>query len=138
MLMKKIILYLFLLFGSFVYGQNIKVNSSSLDKEIIFWGPSKGESDSTMNNEDAEVYSDYYYYIEKVTPRLKQLGIETKDTTSPVIKINYDNNKVKSFTREKNSIGYIFNDGEQKPILIRYVMTDDDIISKAKDFFNIK
>jgi hypothetical protein len=142
MFLKNIILSL-LFFTSFICGQNtVKNNSPSLPKgfikEIIFLGPSKSELDSTMNDEDAEVYSDYYYYITKAAPKLKILGIKTKDTTSRIIKINYDNNKMQIFERGQNSIGYIFNDGEQNPILIKYVMTDIDIISKAEDFFHIK
>ena len=142
MLLKNIILSLLLLVPT-IYCQNSVKNNNLLIqkksvKQIIFWGPAKNELDSTINNEDVEVYSDYYYYIVKVTPTLRQLGIEIKDTTSPILKINYDNHKVKIFKRENKSIGYIFNNGEQEPILIKYVMTDTGIISKAKNYFHIR
>jgi hypothetical protein len=142
MFLKKTIVS-FLLFVSIIYSQTVTKNyNQPLQKksvrQIIFWGPSENELDSTMDDEDVEVYSDYYYYITKATPILKKFGIELKDTTSPVIKINYDDDKAMIFSREQNSIGYIFNDEEQKPKNIKQVMTDVDIISEAIKFFHIK
>ena len=55
-----------------------------------------------------------------------------------MIKINYVNDKTVIFKRGLNSIAYIFNDGKQKPEIIKKVMTDIDLISKAKEFFQIK
>ena len=142
MFLKKTIIP-FLLFTSIIYSQTVTKNYNQPSqkksvRQIIFWGPSENELDSTMNDEDVEVYSDYYYYITKATPTLKKLGIELKDTTSLVIKINYDDDKAEIFRREQNSIGYIFNDEEQKPKNSKQVMTEVDIISEAKKFFHIK
>ncbi len=139
--MKNTIAILFL-FASIGYCHTI-INSSQFIqkksvKQIIFWGPSENELDSTMNDNDTEVYSDYYYYAGKANPILKELGIEIKDTTSRLIKINYGNDKVEIFKREQNSIGYIFTDGEQRPEFIKVVLTDVDLISKAKEFFHVK
>lgn len=125
---------------SIIYCQTVIDSSQSLQKfigQIIFWGPSPAESDS-MNDDDTEVYCDYYYYLSKSSSTLKEFGIELKDTTSLLIKINYDNDKTAIFKREPNSIAYIFNDGNQKPEVVKEVMTDIDIVSKAKKFFKIK
>ena len=139
MLFKNIIALI--VFTSIIYCQTSIDSSQSLHKksvrQIIFWGPSPAELDS-MNNEDTEVYSDYYYYASKSSKTLKGFGIELKDTTSYLININYDNNKTEIFKRRLNSIAYIFNDGIQKPEIIKAVMTDTDIILKAKEFFQIK
>jgi hypothetical protein len=139
MFIKNIII--FLLFTPVIYCQSIVDGDQSFQKkffrEIIFWGPSPAEADS-MNDDDKEAYSDYYYYMSKSSSILKELGIEVKDTTSFQIEINYDNDKSEIYKRKPGSIGYILNDGKQKPEVIRYVMTDIDIISKAKEFFQIK
>ena len=128
----------FLLFTSIICSQveNPVIQKNPV-KQIIFCGPSENELDSTMNEEDIEVYSDYYYYIEKASNTLIKLGIELKDTNSLIIKVNYDNDRTEIFRREKNSIGYIFKDGKQKPKFIKVVMTDVDIISFAKEFFHL-
>ena len=132
---------IFLLFTSIIYSRIIIDSSQSVQRkpvrQIIFCGPSQNELDN-MNDEDTEVYSDYYYYTGKANPILKKLGIEIKDSTSRLIKIKYDDDKVEVFKREPNSIGYIFNDGERRPEIIKEVMTDVDIISKVKEFFHIK
>jgi hypothetical protein len=106
-------------------------------KEIIFWGPSPNELDS-LNEEETEVYADYYLYIGQAAPELKKLGIELKDTTCFALSIKYNNDSTAVFERENGSIAYIFNDGKQKPKIIRGVMVDEEIISTAKDFFEIK
>jgi len=135
------IIITFIIFTSIIYCQTTICSSQSLqnksEKQIIFWGPSPTELDS-MNDEDTEVYSDYYYYVSKSSPTLKRFGIELKDTSSLLIKINYDNDKTEIFKRKRYSIAYIFNDGKQKPEVIRSVKTDIEIISKAKEFFQIK
>ncbi len=121
---------------------DIKSNSLSYqdktNRVIVFWGPSTVETDSTMNEEELEVYSDYYHHLMQATPVLKNLGIVLKDTTSRILKIGYDDNKTEIFYREQNSISYIFTDGVRKPKVIREVMTDAELVSEAKKYFNLK
>jgi len=137
------IVFILIITASAINCQNVD-QSNSLSKQhstsrlILFWGPSIFELDSTMNDEESEVYSDYYYYITQAVPFLRRLGIELKDTTTQILKIEYDADKTETFHREQNSIGYIFTDGVQKPMIIRAVMTDEELVTEAKNYFNLK
>ena len=115
---------------------NSQSDERSVVRRIIFWGPSPAESDS-LNENDVEVYSDYYYYIEQAAPELKKMGIELKDTSSFELRINYSYGSTEVFTREKGSVAYIFSDGKKKPEIIYNVLVNDEIISAAKEFFGI-
>lgn len=116
--------------------QNQSTRSVSV-KGVFFFGPSLGEADS-IESGDAKALSDFAYYTNKVAPYFRARDITCEYTSARKIIVHYATVKQFIVSRDSVEFGTILTDGINKPVLLKYVLTDVELQEKCKEYFNFK
>jgi hypothetical protein len=106
-------------------------------KGVFFFGPSVAEADSIESNE-SEALSDFANYTSKVVPYLRARDIKCEYITARQIAVQYATVKQFVVSRDSVEFGTILTDGSKKPVLLKYVLTDSELLEKCKEYFDLK
>jgi len=129
------ICFLFLLFPSTLsQHQSTRVISG---KGVFIFGPSLAEVDS-MNPDESEAISDFAYYSSKIASFVRAKGIPCEYIADHKIKVQFASVKVFIVNRDSLKFGTILTDGDKEPLLLKYVLTDDELEEKCKEYFHLK
>lgn len=131
--MNKLLLMSLCGISSLIFSQS-KLDSTLVNaKGIYFFGPSPTELDSIDENYN-EAYADFSYYTNKVVPFIKSLGISPEYLSERIIKIK---NKIESITIDRDSLefGTILFNGNNVPLILKYVLTDTELEKEIKQYF---
>lgn len=102
----------------------------------FFVADSTKSTDERAEADQAEAGSDFSYYASLVKEPLRRLGIDFRISEAQSIQIR-NKTSVQNFRSSKLGIGYVFVAPGRRPRVMRGVMTDQDIIEMAKDYFRI-
>ena len=106
-------------------------------KCVFVFGPSVEEAD-TSGEEDSEALGDFGYYSSRIAKYVRSKGLKFEDLTAHTIHVRYNGDKVFTVNRDSVEFGTIITDGFKKPILFKYVVTDDELNEKIREYFQIK
>ncbi len=101
---------------------------------IIAFYPHFSQKDLDSGEGDAEAMDDFSYYASQVENRLKKAGIEFLSEEAKSFKVR-DGATVHSVRGGKISIGYYFIAPGKEPHVEYGVMTDEDILDEARQYF---
>ncbi len=103
---------------------------------VAFFPPA---SDSELDNDADlnETLSDFQYYDEEVRAPFKKAGIELHETYTRSFSIRLKSRVITFRTTQKNDVGYYFVAPGKKPHVEYDVMTDEDLLGVAHDYFGI-
>ncbi|MGB9069170.1 MAG: hypothetical protein WCC21_11435 [Candidatus Acidiferrales bacterium] len=102
---------------------------------VAFFAPVTGRDlDDEDTNEDL---SDFQYYDDEVRAPFKKAGIELHETYTRSFSIRLKGRVVQFRTTRKNDVGYYFIAPGRKPHVEYGVMTDEDLLDVAHDYFGI-
>ena len=124
---------LFSLFAT-AYCQNPKVLSG---KGVYFFGPSGAEADS-MNQGNIEAIDDFGYYTTQIGPFLKAKHLQSGYVSDRNIEVHYGLQKHLSVTRDSVDFGTILTDGTKMPLVLQYVLTDEELKEEISKYFKLK
>ena len=127
-------LFLFLILNSFLTPQN---NTSKDDSAVYFFGPSNAELD-TLNENYLDAIDDFNYYTNGVVPFIEQNNIQIEYLSDRNIVIKYGIDSSITVNRDSINFGTILYDGENKPKILKYVLTDDELKEEIKAYFKLK
>ena len=99
---------------------------------VYFFGPSGSELDSAKDDY-MEVYSDFAYYTGRVVPFVRKMGIEPEYYSQKIIVIEYTPQVI--VNRDSVDFGTILYDGKKKPLVLKYVLTDDELKENIAGYF---
>jgi hypothetical protein len=99
---------------------------------VYFFGPSGSELDSAKDDY-MEAYSDFAYYTGRVVPFVRKMGIEPEYYSQKIIVIEYTQQVI--VNRDSVDFGTILYDGKKKPLVLKYVLTDDELKENIADYF---
>jgi len=102
---------------------------------VAFFAP---VTDRDLDNEDTnEDLSDFQYYDDEVRAPFKKAGIELHETYARSFSIRLKGRVLQFRTTRNNDIGYYFIAPGKKPHVEYGVMTDEDLLEVAHDYFGI-
>jgi hypothetical protein len=103
---------------------------------IAFFPP---VSDSELDKDDDlnDSLSDFQYYDDEVRTPFKKAGIELHETYTRAFSIRLKSRLIKFRTTQKSDVGYYFIAPGKKPHVEYDVMTDEDLLDVAHDYFGI-
>lgn len=104
---------------------------------VYFFGPSQLESDS-LNEDDATALDDFTNYVGQVVPYLRANNLQTEYLSSRTIVVKYATSKSFLVSRDSVDFGTILTDGIKEPRLLKFVLTDDELRSEVRQYFNLK
>jgi hypothetical protein len=99
---------------------------------VYFFGPSGSELDSAKDDY-MEAYSDFAYYTGRVVPFARKMGIEPEYYSQKIIVIEYTQQVI--VNRDSVDFGTILYDGKKKPLVLEYVLTDDELKENIAGYF---
>jgi hypothetical protein len=104
---------------------------------IAFFPPvSDSELDKDADLDDS--LSDFQYYDDEVRTPFRKAGIELHETYTRAFSIRVKGQPPVTFrTTRKNDVGYYFIAPGKKPHVEYEVMTDEDLLDVAHDYFGI-
>ena len=126
------IIIIFLGLFNFVLSQNQSDTLKIFKKGVYFFGPSQFELDSAKDDY-LEAYSDFPYYTGRVVPFIRQLGIEPEYFSQKIIVIGYNQEVI--VNRDSVDFGVVLYDGKKEPLILKYVLTDDELKENITDYF---
>ena len=127
-------LFLFLLSSVSSQQQSTQVVSG---KGVFIFGPSLTEADS-LNSEEAEALNIFAHYSSNIASFVRAESIKCEYISARQIEVQYASVKVFSVNRDSIQYGTILTDGDQKPVLLKYIWTDTELEKNCKDYFHIK
>jgi len=127
----KIVIIVLGLFN-FALSQNQPDSLKIFKKGVYFFGPSQSELDSAKDDY-LEAYSDFSYYTGRVVPLVRKMGIEPEYLSQKIIVIEYIPQVI--VNRDSVDFGTILYDGQKKPLVLKYVLTDEELRENIADYF---
>jgi hypothetical protein len=103
---------------------------------VAFFPPvsdSELDSDADLN----ETLSDFQYYADEVRGPFKRAGIEFHETYTRSFLIRMTGKAITFRATRKNDVGYYFIAPGKKPHVEYDVMTDEELLDVAHDYFGI-
>ena len=94
------------------------------------------DSELEKNPETNEALSDFQLYVSKAGPRLKAAGVDLQVANSDRFRIK-TGPAIRIFKAGKINVGYYFVAPEKPPRIEYGVMTDDDILATAGQYFRL-
>ena len=80
-----------------------------------------------------EAYADFSYYTGRVVPFIRNMGIEPEYFSQKFIVIDYIPEVI--VTRDSVDFGVILYDGKKKPLILKYVLTDEELKENITGYF---
>ncbi|MGD0097023.1 MAG: hypothetical protein ABSB60_11040 [Terracidiphilus sp.] len=101
---------------------------------IIAFYPHVSQKDLDSGEGDAEAIDDFGFYASQVEKRLEKAGVGffVEETRSFKVRVQ---GKVNAFRVGKISIGYYFITPGKEPHVEYGVMTDEDLVGVAREYF---
>jgi hypothetical protein len=127
----KIVIIVLSLFN-FALSQNQPDSLRIYKRGVYFFGPSGSELDSAKDDY-MEAYSDFAYYTGRVVPFVRKMGIEPEYYSQKIIVIEYIPQVI--VNRDSVDFGTILYDGKKKPLVLKYVLTDEELKGNIVDYF---
>ena len=127
-------LFLFLLSSVSSQQQSTQVISG---KGVFIFGPSLTEADS-LNSEEAEALNIFAHYSSNIASFVRAESIKCEYVSARKIEVQYASVKVFIVNRDSIQYGTILTDGNQKPVLLKYVTTETEMEENCKEYFHIK
>ena len=93
-------------------------------------------NDKSTDADAAEAGSDFSYYASLVQEPLSHAGIDFQISEAPSFQIRNKKSTL-NFQASKLGVGYVFIAPGRRPLVKRGVMTDQDLIETAKEYFRI-
>ena len=131
-----ICLGLFLFLQSRVSSQHQSAQVIS-GKGVFIFGPSLTEADS-LNSEEAEALNIFAHYSSNIASFVRAESIKCEYVSARKIEVQYASVKVFIVNRDSIQYGTILTDGNQKPVLLKYVTTETEMEENCKEYFHIK
>ena len=131
-----IYLGLFLFLFSSVLSQQHSTQVVS-GKGVFIFGPSLTEADS-LNSEEAEALNIFAHYSSNIASFVRAESIKCEYVSARKIEVQYASVKVFIVNRDSIQYGTILTDGNQKPVLLKYVTTETEMEENCKEYFHIK
>lgn len=103
---------------------------------IIAFFPPVSDKDLDDDPDTDEALSDFQYYADEVRGPLKKAGIDFEETYTRAFTVHVGD-KTNVFRAGKIEVGYYFIAPGKKPRVEYGVMTDDDILSDAHEYFGV-
>ncbi len=131
--MNKLLLISLCGISSLIFSQS-KLDSAIVNvKGIYFFGPSPSELDSIDGNYN-EAYADFSYYTNKVISFIKSIGIVPEYLSARKIRIEF---KTKSIIIDRDALefGTILFNGNNAPLILKYVLTDIELEEQINQYF---
>ena len=100
---------------------------------IVAFFPPVTQSD-LKNGDTNESLADFQYYAGKAQPPLQKNGIEFQELYAYAFRFRIGS-KVKTFRPGKTQVGYYLVAPGKKLRIVYGVMTDDDLLQIAKEYF---
>jgi hypothetical protein len=102
---------------------------------VAFFAPvTARDLDDEDTNEDL---SDFQYYDDEVRAPFKKAGIELHETYTRSFSIRLKGRVLQFHTTRNNDVGYYFIAPGRKPHVEYGVMTDEDLLDVAHDYFGV-
>jgi hypothetical protein len=117
---------------NFALSQNQQDSLKIFNKGVYFFGPSQSELDSAKDDY-LEAYSDFSYYTSKVVAFVRGMGIEPEYFSRKIIVIEYTRQVI--VNRDSVDFGTILYDGKKKPLVLKYVLTDEELKENIVNYF---
>lgn len=137
-IMKPSITFVFLLFilplGVSLQRQSTQVISG---KGVYIFGPSLAEADS-LGSDESEALNDFAYYSSKIASFVRAKGLVCKYISTRNIEVRFASKGIFMVYRDSVEFGTILTDGNQEPLLLKYVLTDVELEEKSKEYFKLK
>ncbi len=117
-------------------------NSYSQSKNIVqgkgvyFFGPSQAEMDSA-DEKNAEALDDFTYYTNRAGPYLNEHHLKADYISNRIIEIKFSNTMMRVY-RDSVDFGTILTDGINRPKVLEYVLTDDELKQEIRTYFKLK
>jgi hypothetical protein len=103
---------------------------------VAFFPPvSDAELDKDSDLDDS--LSDFQYYDDEVRGPFKRAGIDLHETYTHSFSVRVNGRVTTFHTTQKNDVGYYFIAPGKKPHVEYEVMTDEDLLDVAHDYFGI-
>ena len=106
-------------------------------KGVFIFGPSLTEADS-LNSEEAEALNIFAHYSSNIASFVRAESIKCEYVSARQIEVQYASVKVFIVNRDSIQYGTILTDGNQKPVLLKYVTTETEMEENCKEYFHIK
>ena len=106
-------------------------------KGVFIFGPSLTEADS-LNSEEAEALNIFAHYSSNIASFVRAESIKCEYVSARKIEVQYASVKVFIVNRDSIQYGTILTDGNQKPVLLKYVTTETEMEENCKEYFHIK
>jgi len=106
-------------------------------KGVFIFGPSLAEADS-LSSDESEALNDFAHYSSKIASFVRAESIKCEYVSARQINVQYATVKVFIVNRDSVQYGTILTDGNQKPVLFKYVVTDIELIENCKNYFHIE
>jgi hypothetical protein len=106
-------------------------------KGVFIFGPSLTEADS-LNSEEAEALNIFAHYSSNIASFVRAESIKCEYISARQIEVKYASVKVFIVNRDSIQYGTILTDGNQKPVLLKYVTTETELEENCKEYFHIK
>ena len=106
-------------------------------KGVFIFGPSLTEADS-LNSEEAEALNIFAHYSSNIASFVSAESIKCEYVSARKIEVQYASVKVFIVNRDSIQYGTILTDGNQKPVLLKYVTTETEMEENCKEYFHIK
>ena len=103
-----------------------------LNKGVYFFGPSQTELNSAKDDY-MEAYADFSYYTGRVVPFIRNMGIEPEYFSQKFIVIDYIPEVI--VNRDSVDFGIILYDGKKKPLVLKFVLTDEELKESITGYF---
>ena len=127
-------LFLFLISSVSSQQQSTQVVSG---KGVFIFGPSLTEADS-LNSEEAKTLNIFAQYSSNIASFVRAESIKCEYVSARQIEVQYASVKVFIVNRDSIQYGTILTDGDQKPVLLKYVTTETEVEANCKEYFHIK
>jgi hypothetical protein len=127
------------LFFSLLSGASSQQQSTQVvsGKGVFIFGPSLAEADS-LSTDEAEALNEFSRSSSKIASFVRAESIKCEYLTARRIIVQYASLKVFIVNRDSIQYGTILTDGDQKPVLLKYVMTDIELEENCKEYFHLK
>ncbi|HTR80764.1 MAG TPA: hypothetical protein VMM58_03970 [Bacteroidota bacterium] len=104
---------------------------------VYIFGPSVAEADS-LSLDEGEALSDFSYYSTRIAAFVRAKGLPCEYVSDRTIRVRFGSNQSFTVSRDSVEFGTILTNGKDKPWLLKYVVTDDQLKEECKEFFGLK
>jgi len=119
--------------GNFLQDSSRQVIS---ERGVYFFGPSLTEVD-TSDTGAAEALDDFAFYRSKTVPFLEKNHLKDDYIWARRIEVRFGNQQKIIIDRDSVDFGTILTDGTKPPRLLKYVVTDDELIEEMNQYFEL-